>query len=180
MGSGRDILTLKRVNVYTSQGMIRAYDELFDGFAPASLRRRPQARQSWAVDQLLAICHGWSAPDDSAPSATVRSISPRSSPSSPSTIFADGRSVEWECAPKHPEDGAREGARFVRQHLIRTTDRAFDDFAGSPEGIKRRLLGLDRTPWEGVHVAVGKPQAYYEEARPAGRSRRRRARMPGS
>jgi hypothetical protein len=56
--------------------------------------------------------------------------------------------VEWECAPKHPEDGAREGARFVRQHLIRTTDRAFDDFAGSPvdAGIKRRLLGLDRTP----------------------------------
>jgi sugar phosphate isomerase/epimerase len=56
--------------------------------------------------------------------------------------------VEWECALKHPEDGAREGARFVREHIIRTTDRAFDDFAGSPEdaGINRRLLGLDRTP----------------------------------
>src|SRR6266403_330396 len=37
--------------------------------------------------------------------------------------------VEWECVLKHPEDGAREGARFVREHIIRTTDRAFDDFA---------------------------------------------------
>ena len=26
--------------------------------------------------------------------------------------------VEWECALKHPEDGAREGADFVKAHLI--------------------------------------------------------------
>jgi sugar phosphate isomerase/epimerase len=26
--------------------------------------------------------------------------------------------VEWECALKHPEDGAREGAQFVRDHII--------------------------------------------------------------
>ena len=53
--------------------------------------------------------------------------------------------VEWECALKHPEDGAREGARFVREHLIRTTDRPFDDFAGgeSDAGMNRRLLGLE-------------------------------------
>ncbi len=37
--------------------------------------------------------------------------------------------VEWECALKHPEDGAREGADFVRRHIIRTTPHAFDDFA---------------------------------------------------
>lgn len=30
-----------------------AYDEAFDGFAPAQLRRNPQARQKWAVDQVL-------------------------------------------------------------------------------------------------------------------------------
>jgi sugar phosphate isomerase/epimerase len=56
--------------------------------------------------------------------------------------------VEWECALKHPEDGAREGARFVREHIIRTTDRAFDDFAGGAEdrGANRRLLGIDRAP----------------------------------
>ena len=29
-----------------------AYDEMFDGFAPAELRGKPQARQEWAVNQL--------------------------------------------------------------------------------------------------------------------------------
>ncbi len=45
---------------------------------------------------------------------------------------------------KHPEDGAREGARFVREHIIRTTDRAFDDFASvaQDDELNRRLLGL--------------------------------------
>lgn len=55
--------------------------------------------------------------------------------------------VEWECALKHPEDGAREGAQFVRDHIIRVTDRAFDDFAGSgvDAAANRRMLGLDRS-----------------------------------
>lgn len=39
--------------------------------------------------------------------------------------------LEWECCLKHPEDGAREGAPFIRDRLIRVTDRAFDDFAGN-------------------------------------------------
>ena len=54
--------------------------------------------------------------------------------------------VEWECALKHPEDGAREGAAFVRDHIIRVTERAFDDFAdgGADEAANRRMLGLDR------------------------------------
>jgi sugar phosphate isomerase/epimerase len=38
--------------------------------------------------------------------------------------------LEWECCLKHPEDGAREGAPFIRERIIRVTDRAFDDFAG--------------------------------------------------
>ena len=42
--------------------------------------------------------------------------------------------LEWECALKHPEDGAREGAIFVRDHIIRVTDQAFDDFAGGRHG----------------------------------------------
>jgi sugar phosphate isomerase/epimerase len=52
--------------------------------------------------------------------------------------------VEWECALKHPEDGAREGAEFVRQHIIRVTEKAFDDFAGSgaDDAANRRMLGL--------------------------------------
>ena len=54
--------------------------------------------------------------------------------------------VEWECALKHPEDGAREGAAFVRDHIIRVTEQAFDDFAagGTDEAANRRMLGLDR------------------------------------
>ena len=53
--------------------------------------------------------------------------------------------VEWECAIKHPEDGAREGAEFVRAHIIRVTERAFDDFAdaGTDNAANRRMLGLE-------------------------------------
>jgi sugar phosphate isomerase/epimerase len=52
--------------------------------------------------------------------------------------------LEWECALKHPEDGAREGAPFIRDHIIRVTDRAFDDFAASgvDGAANRKLLGL--------------------------------------
>jgi sugar phosphate isomerase/epimerase len=59
--------------------------------------------------------------------------------------YAGWAVVEWECCLKHPEDGAREGAAFVARHMIRRTDRAFDDFAGSntDRARNRRLLGLD-------------------------------------
>ena len=54
--------------------------------------------------------------------------------------------VEWECCLKHPEDGAREGAAFVKSHIIRVTEKAFDDFAaaGTDRAANRRLLGLER------------------------------------
>jgi sugar phosphate isomerase/epimerase len=54
--------------------------------------------------------------------------------------------LEWECCIKHPEDGAREGAQFIRDNIIRVTPRAFDDFAasGTDEAANRRLLGLSR------------------------------------
>ena len=52
--------------------------------------------------------------------------------------------VEWECAIKHPEDGAREGAQFVRDHIIRPTDVAFDDFAAADtdQAENRAMLGI--------------------------------------
>jgi sugar phosphate isomerase/epimerase len=52
--------------------------------------------------------------------------------------------LEWECCLKRSEDGAREGARFIRDHIIRVTDRAFDDFASarSDPTLNRQLLGL--------------------------------------
>jgi sugar phosphate isomerase/epimerase len=54
--------------------------------------------------------------------------------------------IEWECCLKHPEDGAREGAPFIRRHMIRTTDKRFDDFAatGADEAANRRILGIER------------------------------------
>jgi len=58
----------------------------------------------------------------------------------------DGWAVlEWECCIKNPEDGAREGAPFIRDHIIQVTERAFDDFAKSGNGEKfnRKILGLD-------------------------------------
>src|SRR6478672_1049924 len=52
--------------------------------------------------------------------------------------------MEWECCLKHPEDGAREGAEFIRKHIIRVTEKAFDDFAGSKtdDTFNRSVLGL--------------------------------------
>ena len=52
--------------------------------------------------------------------------------------------LEWECCLKHPEQGAAEGAPFIRDHIIRVTDKAFDDFAGGTTDAAqvRRLLGL--------------------------------------
>lgn len=52
--------------------------------------------------------------------------------------------LEWECALKHPEDGAAEGADFIRKHIIRVTDHAFDDFAASDAdpAANRRLMGF--------------------------------------
>jgi len=53
--------------------------------------------------------------------------------------------MEWECCIKHPEQGAAEGATFIKNHIIRVTQKAFDDFAasGTTVSANRKLLGLD-------------------------------------
>ncbi|MFD2871199.1 sugar phosphate isomerase/epimerase family protein [Mucilaginibacter ximonensis] len=52
--------------------------------------------------------------------------------------------MEWECALKHPEDGAKEGAVFIKDHIIHVTDKTFDDFAssGSDEAFNKKILGI--------------------------------------
>ncbi len=52
--------------------------------------------------------------------------------------------MEWECAIKSPEQGAREGAPFIASHIIESTGKAFDDFAGggSDDDLNRKILGL--------------------------------------
>lgn len=59
--------------------------------------------------------------------------------------FAGWAVLEWECALKHPEAGAAEGAPFIADHIIRVTDRAFDDFAGSgsDRALNARLMGIE-------------------------------------
>lgn len=52
--------------------------------------------------------------------------------------------LEWECAIKNSEDGATEGAPFIKDHIIKVTEKAFDDFAsaGNNEQFNRDLLGI--------------------------------------
>ncbi|MBS1918795.1 MAG: sugar phosphate isomerase/epimerase [Bacteroidetes bacterium] len=52
--------------------------------------------------------------------------------------------MEWECCIKNAEDGAKEGAIFIRDHIIHSTGKAFDDFAGliSDEKMNKNILGL--------------------------------------
>ncbi|MEM6377697.1 MAG: sugar phosphate isomerase/epimerase [Bacteroidota bacterium] len=52
--------------------------------------------------------------------------------------------LEWECCIKSSEQGAREGAPFIADHIIQVADKAFDDFAdsGADEEMNKRVLGL--------------------------------------
>jgi sugar phosphate isomerase/epimerase len=58
--------------------------------------------------------------------------------------YASWAVLEWECCLKHPEQGAAEGAPFIARHIIRVTEKAFDDFAASgvDRELNRRVLGL--------------------------------------
>ncbi|VTR41760.1 sugar phosphate isomerase/epimerase family protein [Sphingobacterium thalpophilum] len=52
--------------------------------------------------------------------------------------------LEWECAFKNSEDGAREGAAYIKDYIIRVGDRAFDNFAGSDgdSELNKKLIGI--------------------------------------
>jgi sugar phosphate isomerase/epimerase len=52
--------------------------------------------------------------------------------------------LEWECCLKHPEDGAAEGAPFIASHIIRVTEKAFDDFAAgtTDKALLRKMMGI--------------------------------------
>jgi sugar phosphate isomerase/epimerase len=58
--------------------------------------------------------------------------------------YASWAVLEWECCLKNSEDGAREGAQFIANHIIRVTDKAFDDFAGAAteQAQIKRMLGI--------------------------------------
>ncbi len=57
----------------------------------------------------------------------------------------DGWAVmEWECALKNQEDGAKEGAAFINDHIIRVATKTFDDFAsaGVDKELNKQILGI--------------------------------------
>lgn len=58
--------------------------------------------------------------------------------------YASWAVLEWECCLKHPEQGAAESAPFIADHIIRVTEKAFDDFAASgvDQAANRRMLGI--------------------------------------
>ncbi|WP_338564561.1 sugar phosphate isomerase/epimerase [Erwinia sp. E_sp_W01_6] len=50
--------------------------------------------------------------------------------------------LEWECCLKESDAGAREGAEFIKRHIIPVAGRAFDDFAAQdPHLMFVRSLG---------------------------------------
>lgn len=53
--------------------------------------------------------------------------------------------LEWECCIKHPEQGAREGAKLISDYIIQVTEKAFDDFAGGggDTELNKKILGID-------------------------------------
>jgi sugar phosphate isomerase/epimerase len=56
----------------------------------------------------------------------------------------DGWAVmEWECCIKSPEQGAKEGSKFIADHIIEVTEKTFDDFAGGEvdEGMIKKIIG---------------------------------------
>jgi sugar phosphate isomerase/epimerase len=52
--------------------------------------------------------------------------------------------VEWECCIKSPEQGAREGSKFIADHIIEVTEKTFDDFAGGDvdENMIKQIIGI--------------------------------------
>jgi sugar phosphate isomerase/epimerase len=57
----------------------------------------------------------------------------------------DGWAVmEWECCIKNQEDGAKEGAEFIKKNIIKVTEKAFDDFAATvkDDNFNRSILGI--------------------------------------
>ncbi len=58
----------------------------------------------------------------------------------------DGWAVlEWECCIKSSEQGAKEGSKFISDHIIQVTDKKFDDFAdsGTNDQTLNDILGIN-------------------------------------
>ncbi|RKN82831.1 sugar phosphate isomerase/epimerase [Ulvibacterium marinum] len=52
--------------------------------------------------------------------------------------------MEWECCVKSSQQGAKEGAPFIKEHMIQASKRSFDDFAKSEtdKDLNKTILGI--------------------------------------
>ena len=52
--------------------------------------------------------------------------------------------LEWECCVKSSEQGAEEGSKFIKKHMINASKRSFDDFVKSDTDaqINKDILGI--------------------------------------
>ena len=92
--------------------------------------RMPSLIKQESREHLVVIKAGWTGPGVTA--ARWWSIDFKTIFSKLTQYGYDGWAVmEWECCIKHPEDGAKEGCEFIKNHIIRVTEKAFDDFAGT-------------------------------------------------
>ena len=59
--------------------------------------------------------------------------------------YASWPVLEWECCLKKPADRAGVGGPFIRNQLVRVTEKAFDDFAGgsTDRTALRKMMGIE-------------------------------------
>ena len=76
---------------------------------------------------------------------------------------------EWEDCLKHPEVAAAEGAPFIAAHIIRVTDRAFDDFAAT--GAEQRCREPDIGAWMRWRAGCAKFSAVHSRSAGVGRGK---------
>jgi sugar phosphate isomerase/epimerase len=52
--------------------------------------------------------------------------------------------LEWECCLKDSQQGAKEGAPFISEHIIQVTEKSFDDFTARKVNQDQinRMLGI--------------------------------------
>ena len=87
---------------------------------------------------------GSTAPGASARSATGRSTSPASSPSSPQYDYDGWAVLEWECASSIPRTARAKARRSSQRHIIRVTEQRL-------RRLRRRRHGRDGEPQAARH-----------------------------
>ena len=108
------------------------------------MSKTPSSIPTAAWASTVATSCGREEREDSAHSETARSTFAVYSHCCHRQDMTGWAILEWECCIKSSEQGAREGAPFIRDHIIEVIEAAFDDFAGgdTDRDQTREMLGL--------------------------------------